>query len=240
MTSSPSSPPADWVLAPNIHHHPDLYEAENRALRRDRRLDLALREIADWRGKDLLDLGCGTGFWLPEYGEDARLVLGVEPDPALLPALAQRIRGAPNLRALQGSAEALPLPEASVDIVHARFAYFFGEGAEAGLAEVRRVLRPGGVFIAIDNAWEQGQFARLLEWATQGNGAIDPDRARAWWSQHGATRTLVNGGWHTESPEQLHGILAMEFGEALATRARDEFKLQDTISYAFALYTVKA
>ena len=48
---------------------------------------------------------------------------------------------------MAGSAERLPLPPCSVDVVHARFAYFLTPGGDAGLAEVLRVLRPGGAFV---------------------------------------------------------------------------------------------
>ena len=45
---------------------------------------------------------------------------------------------------LAGTAQALPLPDASVDVVHARWAYFFGPGCEPGLRELDRVVRRGG------------------------------------------------------------------------------------------------
>lgn len=231
--------PPDWIPAPNIHENKELYGLENKALLRDGRLEDGLRQVADFTGKDLLDLGCGEGFWLPVYASRARFVLGVEPDPTLLPKMNARIASLPNARATQGSAEHIPLPPESVDMVHARFAYFFGEGADRGLAEVMRVLKPGGVFIAIDNSWEGGQFANLLDWATEGNGAIDPDRARRWWEDKGAKRIEIAGGWECEDRDQLAAILAMEFGQEITARAFDELGLSNTISYHFALYVME-
>ena len=45
--------------------------------------------LVDWAGRDVLDLGCGTGFHLPRFAETARTVVGVEPHPDLV-ALARR------------------------------------------------------------------------------------------------------------------------------------------------------
>ena len=65
----------DWVRAPNIAGDPDTYELENDAIARDGRLDAALHDIAPWDGRTLLDIGCGTGFWLPRYAELAETVV---------------------------------------------------------------------------------------------------------------------------------------------------------------------
>ena len=118
-----------------------------------------MRNLAPWDGRTLVDLGCGTGFWLPGYARDAARVIGVEPDPALRARAAARIHGLPRAEVAPGSGEHLPLADRSVDVVHARFAYFLtpassagragggqagAEGSprarDAGLAEVMRVL----------------------------------------------------------------------------------------------------
>lgn len=70
------------------------------------------------------------------------MVIGVEPDPALLPDARAR-HGDATVR--RGSAEHLPLPDGAVDVVHARFAYFFpspSNNCDPGLAEVKRVRAP--------------------------------------------------------------------------------------------------
>ena len=70
-----------------------------------------------------------------------------------------------KLGSWHGSAEHIPLGGASVDVVHARFAYFFptpGNDCSAGLSEVMRVLRPGGTLVVIDNDQSNGDFADLL------------------------------------------------------------------------------
>ncbi len=72
-------------------------------------------------------------------------------------------------------------------------AYFFGPGSEVGFEEVSRVLAPGGVFIAIDNSWTGGDFARLLRSATRGNASVDPAATDQWWDDRGAVRHDVLG-----------------------------------------------
>ncbi|MEJ7702309.1 MAG: class I SAM-dependent methyltransferase [Geodermatophilaceae bacterium] len=131
---------SDFARSPNQAQDPELYELENQAFDRSGLVLAAMRELAPWAGQTLLDLGCGSGYWLPGYAAEAAVVIGVEPDPTLLPLAADRC---PEVRVLPGSAEHIPLADASVDVVHARFTYFFPPDCDAGLAEVMRVLRPG-------------------------------------------------------------------------------------------------
>ena len=60
--------------SPNIWHHTATYEVENRAVDPDGRLWSAMRVAAPTgRGRDVLDLGCGTGFHLPRFADDRGL-----------------------------------------------------------------------------------------------------------------------------------------------------------------------
>ena len=63
-------------------------------------------------------------------------------------------------------------PTASVDVVHARWAYFFGPGCEPGLAELDRVMRPGGRAFVIDNDPTRSTFGG---WFRRGYPDVDPD-----------------------------------------------------------------
>jgi ubiquinone/menaquinone biosynthesis C-methylase UbiE len=125
----------DFRPAPNQGGNVELYEVENRAFDPGGHVLAAMRSRASWAGRTLLDLGCGSGYWLSGYADEAAEVIGVEPDPRLLPLAGARD---PRARVLYGSAEHIPLPDQSVDVVHARFAYFFPPAGDAGLPEVMR------------------------------------------------------------------------------------------------------
>ena len=164
MTTVTAAELPDFKPAPNQGGNIELYEVENRALDPDGHVLAAMRARAPWAGRTLLDLGCGSGYWLSGYADEAAEVIGVEPDPRLLPLAAGRD---PRVRVLHGSAEHIPLEDQSVDVVHARFAYFFPPGCDAGLAEVMRVLRPGGTLVVIGNDLRAGEFAELLHAARE-------------------------------------------------------------------------
>ena len=53
--------PRGAVPSPNIWHHTATYETENRAVDPEGRLEAAMAAIADWSGRAVLDVGCGTG-----------------------------------------------------------------------------------------------------------------------------------------------------------------------------------
>lgn len=212
----------DFRPAPNQGGNIELYEVENQALDPDGHVLAAMRARAPWAGRTLLDLGCGSGYWLGRYAGEAAEVIGVEPDPRLLPLAAARDSRA---RVVRGSAEHIPLEDRSVDVVHARFAYFFPPGCDAGLAEVMRVLRPGGTLVVIGNDLRAGEFAGLLRAA---EGALVPaggEETDAWWAARGADRTTVRSRWRFASRADFEAVLRMEFplkvaGPWLAARPR--------------------
>jgi SAM-dependent methyltransferase len=206
----------DWRFAPNQGGSPDVYEIENRAIDPDGHVLGAMRRLAPWNGRTVLDLGCGAGFWLPGYAREAGRVLGVEPDPVLRARAAERIRGLPHVEVLAGSAEHLPLADRSVGVVHARFAYFLDPGHDAGLTEVMRVLAPGGSLVVVDNDYRWGQFADLLAAGSKNPPQRTADAIDAWWRQRGATRHEVRSRWLFASRADLAAVLNIEVPAAVA------------------------
>ena len=203
-----SAPPPGVRPSPNIWNHPALYEVENQAVDPDGRLDAVLGSLVDWSDRAVLDIGCGTGFHLPRFAQTASSVIGVEPHPDLAALARRRTRRLDNVRVLDGTAQSLPLPNASVDVVHARWAYFFGPGSEPGLAELDRVVRPGGAALVIDNDPTRSTFGA---WFRRGYPGVDPAAVETFWSRHGWTRTPVDMGWRFAHRADLIAVVRIEF-----------------------------
>jgi SAM-dependent methyltransferase len=206
--------PRGTVASPNIWEHPATYEIENRAVDPHGHLDAALRSLADWDGTTVLDLGCGTGFHLPGFAATAGQVIGVEPHPDLLALARRRTRTLGNVTLLQGTAQEVPLPASSVDVVHARWAYFFGPGCEPGLAELDRVVRRGGTALVIDNDGSRSTFGA---WFRRGYPHLpSPQEIERFWATRGWTRTPVDMGWSFGSRADLEAVVRIEFKPAVA------------------------
>jgi SAM-dependent methyltransferase len=100
-------------------------------------------------GHDVLDVGFGTGDFLRRLRdhEHAGRVVGVDTSTAAVAAVA----GLPGITAILGSATALPLPDNGFDRVFARHMLYHVTDPAAALGEFRRVLRPGGLAVAVVN-----------------------------------------------------------------------------------------
>ncbi|AGT10480.1 class I SAM-dependent methyltransferase [Paracoccus aminophilus] len=105
-------------------------------------------EVGDWLrdslklgpGRQVLDLGAGTGKFLPRLVATGATITAVEPVAAMRAEIEARF---PTVTALAGTAEAIPLPDASLDaVVCAQAFHWFAH--PAAVAEILRVLRPGG------------------------------------------------------------------------------------------------
>jgi SAM-dependent methyltransferase len=231
----------DFIPSPNVHRFPDLYDAENAAMDPGGLVLAAMDELAPWAGRTIVDLGCGTGWWLPRYAAQAGHVIGIEPAPATRLRALRRVAeaGLHNASVLAGSAEHTGLATASADVIHARFAYFFGPGADAGLAETLRVLRPGGALVVVDNDWRTGEFASLLQQSLVRPGTVDPDAVAAWWAARGAERRDVMSRWQFPSRDELAAVLRIEFPAAVADGWLAANASRTGLSYGYTLWTVR-
>ena len=169
--------------------------------------------LPDVRGLDVLDLGCGTGFHLPLFAGTARSVTGVEPHPDLASIARRRVRRLGNVTVLEGSATSLPLPDASVDVMHARWAYFFGPGCEPGLDELDRVMRTGGRAFVIDNDPTRSTFGG---WFRRGYPKVDPGVVARFWQDEGWERHPIETAWTFDSREELEAVVRIEFTAEVA------------------------
>jgi ubiquinone/menaquinone biosynthesis C-methylase UbiE len=192
-----------------------------------------MRSLSDWSGRVVLDLGCGSGFHLAGFASSAAQVYGVEPHPGLVRLAARRTRSLANVRVLAGTAQDVPLPDASVDVVHARWAYFFGPGCEPGLAELDRVVRRGGTAFVIDNDATRSTFGA---WFRRGYPGVDPVAVERFWSARGWRRTPVDADWRFESRADLEAVVRIEFAPGMADEILSEHA-GTTVDYAVNLWS---
>jgi SAM-dependent methyltransferase len=203
------------IPSPNIWNWPQVYEAENRAQDPEGAVWAALRDAVPWEGRDVVDVGCGDGFHLSMF-TGAASVTGVEPHRPLVARARIRTAGRAGVRVVEAGAAALPLPDASVDLVHARTAYFFGPGCLPGLDEARRVLRPGGAVAIVDldatvppyGTWMRADLPRY-----------DPAAVEAFFAAQGFTLRRIPTVWRFPDRATRDAVLRIEFGPEVADRA---------------------
>jgi SAM-dependent methyltransferase len=142
----------------------------------DHPTNAATVEFADLLPDDVvLDIGCGSGTAVREAAvrvTDGR-VIGVDPSPAMLRIAREQTASHPGcgrIELLDGSAEQLPLDDASITVAMAINSIHHWHDVDQGLGEVRRILAPGGRFLITEEVLSRGRF---------GHGEpplTDPDR----------------------------------------------------------------
>jgi ubiquinone/menaquinone biosynthesis C-methylase UbiE len=173
-------------------------------------------------GPRVLDLGAGTGKLTATLVALGAEVIAVEPDSAMLTELR---RALPAVGALPGSAEAIPLPDASVDAVLAGNALHWFDMNVAG-PEIARVLAPGGILAGLWNVMDN-----RVDWVAglervSGSAAIGARDTLSSWRAATTDMHLPNTGLVAQfgSPEQAefpHGQrrTADSLVATIATRA---------------------
>jgi ubiquinone/menaquinone biosynthesis C-methylase UbiE len=100
----------------------------------------------------VLEIGVGSGLNLPFYGKGTTQVLGLDPSPKLLKMAgnAARRTSAP-FQALEASAEEIPIEDRSIDTVVSTWTLCSIPEVRRALAEMRRVLKPGGRLLFVEH-----------------------------------------------------------------------------------------
>ncbi len=118
-------------------------------------LDILTQLIHTPRPALVVDLGCGTGLSTVIWGERAERVLGIEPSDDMRAQAVQSLLthpNAPRITYQTGLGHQTGLAADSADIVTCAQSFHWMEPA-ATLAEIARILRPGGLFAAYDYSW---------------------------------------------------------------------------------------
>ena len=155
-------------------------------------IDLSMRQsqLAPYRSRvvsaasgRVLEIGIGSGLNLRFYGNSVSQIIGIEPSAKLLHmTLAASRQTSVPLDLIQGTAEAIPIDDRSIDTVVTTWTMCSIPALEKALREMRRVLRPGGRFVFVEH------------------GRAPEPRVR-WWQDHlTPVWKRFSGGCHLNRP----------------------------------------
>jgi len=149
-------------------------------------------ELALGPGTVAVDLGAGTGKFTRLVALTGADVVAVEPVPEMRAKLAA---SQPAVRAVEGTAEAMPLGDASADaVVCAQAFHWFA--TDAALREIRRILRPGGRLGLVWNVRDEA-----VDWVARITRIISP--------YEGDAPRFYKGDWRKPFASGLFGELRM-------------------------------
>lgn len=176
--------------------------------------------LARIRGRDFrnaLDVGCGEGRFCRMLAAEGIATIGIDPTARLLAAARTRD---PQGHYLQGRAEALPFDDASFDLVISYLTLIDIEDYAGGIAEMARVLRPGGSLLIAN----LNSFSTAGDWTAEGKAAsgflIDNylDERAEWESWNGMLIRNWHRPFHLYMQALLsHGLRLAHFDEPAPT-----------------------
>ncbi|MDX1000823.1 methyltransferase domain-containing protein [Sinorhizobium medicae] len=151
------------------------------SMRNERLRPYRERVIGSAEGR-VLEIGTGSGLNLPFYPATVREILALEPSPSLLAMARQAMHSGTPVNFIEARAESIPLDDNSVDTVVTTWTLCTIPEAAGALAEMRRVLRPGGKLLFVEHG-------------------LSPDRGVRW-CQHCLTPVWrrISGGCHLNRP----------------------------------------
>lgn len=167
-------------------------------------------------GKTVVDLGAGTGKFTSLLVPSGASVVAVEPVDAMRAQLAAKL---PDVRALPGSAESMPLPDASVDaVVCAQAFHWFAN--TAAMREIHRVLKPGGRLGLIWNVRDES-----VPWVAQLTEIMTP--------YEGDAPRFYKGDWKKVFPAEGFGPLGLTRFPYTHTGAPEQVIVDRVMSVSF-------
>jgi SAM-dependent methyltransferase len=137
------------------------YERRGRRIEATERIRDLRTRIAGGASGRILEVGAGTGFNFPYYGDGADVV-ATEPDPEMRRHAESRAR-AHGIDLRSGPAERLPFPGEEFDTVVATGVFCAVDDPAAAVAEVHRVLRPGGRIRFAEHVMARSGARRLMQ-----------------------------------------------------------------------------
>lgn len=210
--------------------HLDLMNLMTRAIDPEERVPAAMQAAAPIAGREMLDVGAGVGDRTIQYARLAARVYALEPDYRVLPLLRGRVKssGAANVTILTAGADTIPLDDDSLDVAYATWAYFFGPGSEPGLAELERVIRPGGDIVIVQN---YGRDELASFWADY---EAECESWSPWFAAHGFACQVVDTVWRFPGPDEALAVLEFLWGERARAYVLDSGRAE--FGYKVAIY----
>ena len=120
------------------------------AMRNKRLVPYRERVIGAAEGQ-VIEIGIGSGLNLPFYRPVVKEILAIEPAPKLVTMARRAPRPEIRIKFIEASAEAIPIEDHSVDTVVTTWTLCTIPQAATALAEMRRVLRPGGRLLFVEH-----------------------------------------------------------------------------------------
>lgn len=167
-------------------------------LNRDREY-AALKQMLELKSSDrVLDVGCGDGFWTSRIARYGGHVTGLDPDVIGL-NYARSFRRSANVTYVQGLAESLPFADRYFDkVISVSCVEHFADPLR-GIAEMARVLKPGGrIALSIDSLLAENSAEAFREWHKRRHFVTQ------YFNQETLTRILQSAGFRTESRRIVH------------------------------------
>ncbi len=112
----------------------------------------------------VLDVGCGPGAAVRNAAPRVQRAIGVDRAAAMVEIARRRSAGHANVEFHVAAAEELPFPDNSIDVAWTIHAFHHWEAPDAGIAEMARIIRPGGRFL-------------IVETESRGSHGLSPARA---------------------------------------------------------------
>jgi len=170
-------------------------------------------------GAVVADVGTGTGFVAHGLASRARRVIGIDESAEMLAVARKNLAAFGNVEFIEAPGEKLPLPDGSLDAVFANMYLHHAPDPAAAVAEMVRVLKPGGTLVMTD-ADEHDQTWMREAMADRWLG-FKRDDVRAWLEKAGLAEVVVDCAKGKCCPRTEDGKrLALGVFVALGTKPR--------------------